>query len=258
LRPPPARTEAAADPTPPRVGAAGATAPPAAARREPAAAGEPPVVLQKAVRGDARANALGDPPITAGGQPPRTTTTDPAAARAADPAAGTGEPDPVADPVAGQGEVTPPPIALQETVEAVAAPLGGAPAAAPEEPAPAELAVVSDPDRVREGDLVPLMPEVVRPTLQEWTPISFQDAALRQLDLSDRTIHTFLLIDENGAVLSGRVLQIRPEIIAGALREGLYREILAQIRSWRFAPATLRGYRVKVWMRVDMEDVFRD
>ena len=104
-----------------------------------------------------------------------------------------------------------------------------------ETPTPAE---VQQPE-VKEGDLVPLTDDVVKPVPVKKVKPKYTLAAKRKR--VHGTIIAQALIDENGNVVEVRVLRkmSRPY--------GLDKEVMKALKKWKFEPATKNGVRVKVY-----------
>ncbi len=92
---------------------------------------------------------------------------------------------------------------------------------------------------VKEGDLVPLTDDVVKPVPIKKVKPKYTLAAKRKR--VHGTIIAQALVDENGNVVEVRVLRkmSRPY--------GLDKEVIKALKKWKFEPATKNGVRVKVY-----------
>ncbi len=94
--------------------------------------------------------------------------------------------------------------------------------------------------RVREGDLVPLDEEVIKPEVIESTLPRYPLQARRRG--IQGVVRINALISETGDVLRATVVNPSPDM------EMLEEAALKAVKQWKFAPAIKDGQRVKVWM----------
>ncbi len=108
------------------------------------------------------------------------------------------------------------------------------------QPVPLETAEPQTPAIVKEGDLVELTPDVVRPEIQsKVNPAYPRIAASKKVE---GTVIIRVLVSESGDASDVQVL--RP---AGG-STGLNEAAVAAVKKWKFQPAVKDGKRVKVWV----------
>jgi TonB family protein len=97
-------------------------------------------------------------------------------------------------------------------------------------------------DNIKEGDLVPLDMVETQPTVLKRVPADYP-AAARSFRI-EGTVMMNVLVSEKGGV-------IKTEIISGIKGSfGFNQSAQRAVRQWKFEPATIRGIKVKVWMRI--------
>jgi protein TonB len=100
-------------------------------------------------------------------------------------------------------------------------------------------------DEIKEGGLMPIDMVETRPTLIKSIPAVYP-AHARSLRI-EGTVLINVLISEKGDVID-------TEIIRGIKNAvGFDQSALKAVRQWKFEPASVKGIKVKVWMRVAVE-----
>ena len=114
------------------------------------------------------------------------------------------------------------------------------PAVSQPQPAVAKPTTESAAPTFREGDVVEMAPDVVKPELLNRVQPSYPPVALKQK--VEGTVILSLLVSDNGEVSEVKVLRE-----AGG-SAGLTDAAAAAARKWKFRPAVKQGKRVKVWV----------
>ncbi len=111
---------------------------------------------------------------------------------------------------------------------------------AAEQQKPALVKAAEPKSTIKEGDLVELTPDVVKPELLSRANPTYPNAA--QAKRIEGTVILSVLVAENGSV--GDVKLLRG---AGG-SSGLNEAAMAAIKKWKFRPAVKEGKRVRVWV----------
>lgn len=97
---------------------------------------------------------------------------------------------------------------------------------------------------VKEGDLVELGPEVIKPVVTQRVEAEYPPIAKR--NRIEGTVILSLLVNERGQVVDVKVLR------GAGGSSGLNEAAVAAARKWKFQPAVKQGKRVKVWISQPM------
>ena len=110
------------------------------------------------------------------------------------------------------------------------------------EPQPAVAKPIPEPaaPTFREGDVVEMAPDVVKPEILNRVQPSYPPVALKQK--VEGTVILSLLVSDNGEVSEVKILRE-----AGG-SAGLTEAAVAAAKKWKFRPAVKQGKRVKVWV----------
>lgn len=100
-------------------------------------------------------------------------------------------------------------------------------------------------EELKEGDLLPLDLIETRPELKKKVPAVYP-AYARPLRI-EGTVIIDALISEKGKVIETEVVQGIPNAV------GFDQAALKAVRQWKFEPATVKGIKVRVWIRVAVE-----
>jgi TonB family protein len=109
-----------------------------------------------------------------------------------------------------------------------------------ETPKPAANPPEAPKSTVKDGDLVDLTPEVVKPELVNRTNPLYPPAA--HLKKVEGTVILSVLVSENGSVSDVKVLR------GAGGTSGLNESAVSAVKKWKFKPAVKEGKRVKVWV----------
>jgi TonB family protein len=105
-------------------------------------------------------------------------------------------------------------------------------------PPPTQVPVVEATPRVKEGDLVGLVGDVIPPEPMYTPKPAYPPVAERQH--LEGTVLLDVLVDENGSVQDVKLLRgVKPDL-------GLDAAAVDAVRTWRYRPATKEGVRVKI------------
>jgi len=126
-----------------------------------------------------------------------------------------------------------PPVSQPANTQADLQPAESKPEAANPEPEAAEIAV-------KEGDMVDMTPDVVKPELVSRANPDYPPAA--RAKRIEGTVILSVLVSERGDVADIKVLR------GAGGSSGLNEAASAAVRKWKFRPAVKEGKRVRVWV----------